>query len=143
VISFDTNILITAIESGLRGHLAARSLLESWRNNDEVVLCELVLLELYTLLRNPKVCARPLNAAKAASVIQAFRHHPAWRIVDYESHIVEDLWEKAADLPARLRIYDVRLALTLRHHGVTEFATRNLKDFRGLGFDRVWDPLVG
>jgi len=25
--------------------------------------------------------------------------------------------------------------------GVTEFATANLKDFFGLGFDRVWNPL--
>jgi predicted nucleic acid-binding protein len=39
------------------------------------------------------------------------------------------------------RIIDVRLALTLRHHGVTEFATSNTKDFRDLGFDKVWTPL--
>jgi predicted nucleic acid-binding protein len=37
---------------------------------------------------------------------------------------------------------DARLALTLRHHGVTEFATSNVKDFEGFGFNRVWNPLV-
>ena len=39
------------------------------------------------------------------------------------------------------RIIDLRLARTLRHHGVTEFATTNVKDFNGQGFERVWNPL--
>lgn len=36
---------------------------------------------------------------------------------------------------------DTRLALTLLHHGVTEFATVNVQDFKGFGFSRVWNPL--
>ncbi len=39
------------------------------------------------------------------------------------------------------RIYDARLALTLRQHGVTEFATTNTRDFDGFGFTRVFNPL--
>jgi hypothetical protein len=34
-----------------------------------------------------------------------------------------------------------RLALVLQTFGVTEFATVNCKDFEGLGFSRVWNPL--
>jgi len=41
---------------------------------------------------------------------------------------------------ARRHIIDLRLALTLQHHGVTELATANVKDFEGLGFERVWNP---
>jgi len=37
--------------------------------------------------------------------------------------------------------FDTRLALTLQHHGVTEFATRNDAHFTGFGFTRVWNPL--
>ena len=53
------------------------------------------------------------------------------------------MWEHAneADFAFR-RIIDARLALTLRHHGVTEFATTNVKDFEGFGFRRVWNPLA-
>jgi predicted nucleic acid-binding protein len=40
------------------------------------------------------------------------------------------------------RIIDARLALTLRHHGVAEFATANEEDFAGFGFHRVWNPLL-
>jgi hypothetical protein len=40
------------------------------------------------------------------------------------------------------RIIDIRLARTLLHHGVTEFATANVKDFARVGFERVWNPLT-
>ena len=54
-----------------------------------------------------------------------------------------DVWHWAAKrMFATRRIIDVRLALTLRHHRVTEFATANVKDFAGLGFARVWNPLT-
>jgi len=39
-------------------------------------------------------------------------------------------------------IHDTRSALTLLAHGVREFATANVKDFGGLGFKRVWNPLL-
>jgi predicted nucleic acid-binding protein len=56
---------------------------------------------------------------------------------------MDGVWEKAkADgFPFR-RIIDLRLALTLKQHGVTEFATSNEKDFADAGFERVWNPLV-
>ena len=38
-------------------------------------------------------------------------------------------------------VFDARLALTLRHHGVTAFATANEKDFQEFGFERLWNPL--
>lgn len=41
---------------------------------------------------------------------------------------------------ARRRLFDARLALTMRHQGVDEFATRNINDFNDFGFSRVWDP---
>jgi hypothetical protein len=44
-----------------------------------------------------------------------------------------EVWKRAAatDFAVR-RIIDARLALTLRHHGVTEFATTNVRISRGL-----------
>ena len=40
----------------------------------------------------------------------------------------------------RRTIIDTRLALTLLHHGVTEFATANTRHFQEFGFSRVWNP---
>jgi uncharacterized protein len=42
---------------------------------------------------------------------------------------------------ARRRIYDARLALSLRRQGIKEFATANVADFEDFGFERVWNPL--
>ena len=102
-----------------------------------------MLLEVYSLLRNPTLCPRPLDSIDAAAVISSLRQHPVWRRIDYTSAVANDLWTLAAQpaFPYK-RIYDARLALTLRHHGVTEFATRNTKDFQGFGFKLVWDPLA-
>ena len=106
------------------------------------VVCELVLVELYMLLRNPAVVARPLGAKAAAAVCRAYRRHPRWRLVE-NAPVMEQVWTLATgESFARRRIIDARLARTLQHHGATELATVNTRDFAGLGFTRVWNPLA-
>ena len=62
---------------------------------------------------------------------------------DPAARVMEELWKRATEPHfARSRIYDLRLALILHNQGVTEFATSNEKDFEGLGFRRVWNPLA-
>ena len=143
--SCDTNILFVALESSRPGHEEARRFLDDRRNDSNFALCELVLLELYTLLRNPAVARKPLGSAAAASLIRSLRANPRWDILDYPgpaAGIMELLWDLSATDPfGRRRVYDARLALTLRHHGVSEFATANERDFQDFGFERVWNPL--
>ena len=58
--------------------------------------------------------------------------------------MMESVWDQAAQKGlAFRRIIDLRLAQTLRHNGVSEFATANEKDFKGQGFLRVWNPVAG
>lgn len=145
MISCDTNILFVALEISRPGHELARRFLEAERENADFALCELSLLELYVLLRNPATARRPLDAGQAVSLIQGLRANPRWDLLDYPgpvSGIMEKIWRIAvAPDFARRRVFDARLALTLRHHGVIEFATANVKDFEGFGFERVWNPL--
>ena len=144
--SCDTNVLYMAVNADTPGYMAASAFLQEHRSNQRFLLCEQVLTELYTLLRNPTVTPKPLDASGAVAVIQRFRASPAWRIVDVpgEARMMDGVWVAAAARNmAYRRIYDLRLAATLRHHGVTSLATRNLRDFAGLGFTRVWDPLSG
>ena len=144
MISCDTNILFPACDATSVHHQAARAFLACYRDDNQFCLCEQVLMELYVLLRNPTVCQNPLSAADATSVIQAFRSNPRWRVVDVvlDKSIPEMVWREAGQNGfAYRRIFDIRLAATLLHHGVTDFATRNGKDFAKLGFTRVWDPL--
>lgn len=142
MISFDTNIAVYAANRAADRHTAAYAFLAELGARSDVAVAELMLVELYLKLRNAKIFPAPLTPAQAATVCQAYRNNRAWMLVDH-APIMDATWRLAATRGfAFRRIIDARLALTLIHHGVREFATSNVKDFHGLGFDRVWNPLV-
>ncbi|NNC87090.1 MAG: hypothetical protein HKN82_01380 [Akkermansiaceae bacterium] len=65
MISCDTNILFVALESSRPGHAEARAFLDARRDDPEFGICELVLIDLYMLLRNPVVARKPLGSREA------------------------------------------------------------------------------
>jgi toxin-antitoxin system PIN domain toxin len=140
MIAFDTNILLPALVTRHPKHSEARTFIEK-HQHPKVCLCELVLVETYVLLRNPAISPCPLTAPEAATIIRRLRTHPNWRLIDYPGGLMHPIWACAFQPNfSRRRIFDARLAQTLRHHGVTEFATDNVKDFQDFGFTRVWSP---
>jgi uncharacterized protein len=142
MLSMDTNILLYAYNRDCSEHAAATTFLVECASRNDVAICELVLVELYQLLRNPAVLERPLGAPDAAEVCQAFRRNPRWALIE-NAPVMNRVWEFAGQPGvARRRMFDARLGFTLRHHGIDEFATRNTKDFDGIGFERVWDPIA-
>jgi len=145
MLSIDANILLYAFNSASPWSGAAHAWLSSIQSREDVAISEFILAEFHGLLRNPAVLKRPLPAAEAVEVIQAYRTHPRWRLIGFpiESRPLHDiLWQRARgrDFAFR-RLYDARSALTMTTQGVTEFATVNVKDFDGLGFRKVWNPL--
>jgi toxin-antitoxin system PIN domain toxin len=140
MISFDTNLLFPALEPSHADHVASRRWLETLEG--EVAISELVLMELYVLARNPAVAAKPLEPAAAVTLIQALRANPRWRLLDAPEGLMGEVWPRAAEPGfGRRRIFDAKLGVSLVRQGVTELATRNVRDFAGLGFARVFDPL--
>lgn len=140
MISVDTNILLYAVNADCPEHEAARDFLTGIAPSQNVAICELVLVEFYLLLRNPAVVQRPLGPAEAAEMCRSYRGNPRWRLIE-SAPVMDSVWPAAGEEGfARRRIIDLRLALTLQHHGVTELATANVKDFEGLGFKRIWNP---
>jgi len=143
MIACDTNILFPALEASHPDHGKARGWLESMVGNESFALCELVLTEVYTLLRNAAICAKPLSAAAAVALIENLRGNPAWLLLDHPGPgLMDKVWGVARQTESARRIYDIRLALTLRHAGVRSFATANIRDFRSFGFEKVWNPLA-
>ncbi|WP_067885934.1 type II toxin-antitoxin system VapC family toxin [Nocardia vaccinii] len=141
MLSIDTNVLLYAQNKDCAEHRAAADFLVDCGRRDDVAIAELVLIELYQLLRNPAVLARPLDGPDAAEVCQAFRSNRRWALIE-SAPVMNEVWKVAATPGlARRRLFDARLALTLRHHGIDEIATRNVGDFRSFGFARVWDPI--
>ena len=141
MLSIDTNILFYSMVKTASYHDAACSYLEGLGDCTDVAIAELVLVELYLLLRNPKLLSSPLGASEAVRVCDIFRKHPSWQLIE-NADIMDSVWKTASQHGfARRRIIDLRLAKTLQAHGVTEFATANEKDFQNFGFDKVWNPL--
>lgn len=140
--SFDTNIAVYAANSSAPQHKDAVTFIQSLSQQKDVAVCELVLVELYLKLRNEKIFPCPLSAAQAVAVCQAYRNNRAWSLIE-DAPVMADVWPLAATTGfAFRRIIDARLAKTLLHHGVTRFATTNVKDFQGWGFEKVWNPLL-
>ncbi|MEM9079914.1 MAG: PIN domain-containing protein [Verrucomicrobiota bacterium] len=143
MLGIDTNLLFYSLnpESGFHAR-AERFLKASFSDVGEtVVISDYVLVELYQLLRNEVVMAEPLSAGEAVGVVRSYLKIPNVSRAE-NARVMDRVWEFASrDGFARRRLFDMRLGLTLRHHGVTRFATANVKDFEGMGFSRVWNPL--
>ncbi len=141
-VSADTNIFLYAANPFSARHAAARRFFEDVASGSErFVICEFVLVEIYMQLRNPAVCSPPRSASEAAVFCNRLRANPEWDHADWTPEIRDALWQWAAGTGAGFRrIIDARIALTLRHHGVTRFATANVADFQKFGFEKVWDP---
>jgi toxin-antitoxin system PIN domain toxin len=142
MMSIDSNILLYAYDELCPEHEKAFAFVMDQRENVDFVICEVALIEFYNLVRNPAVVENPLTAHEAVEVCERYRRNRKWLVIDYPGGLMGAIWQRAAarGFPRR-GIYDARLALTLRHHGVTEFATRNVRHFQSYGFERVWDPL--
>ena len=74
MLSADTNIFIHAADPDSPLHSQARDFFQFLdQKNEEFVLCELVLVELYMLLRNPAVFAKPYTASEAAGYCSSLK----------------------------------------------------------------------
>jgi len=146
VLALDSNLLLYAANEDCPEHAASRAFVTSLSGRTDVAISEFILVELYLLVRNPVVFNRPLDAHEAAALIGAYRRHPRWMLVGWpesSTRVHEVLWKAASakGFPRR-RIIDQRMAIMLLEQGVREFATANVRDFKGLGFERVWNPLA-
>ncbi|MBT5706975.1 MAG: PIN domain-containing protein [Verrucomicrobia bacterium] len=144
MIGVDTNILLYALHSGSRFNSSAVTFLKEVLedSSERVGITDYVLVELYNHLRNAAVMRKPLSAKEARNVATSYWQFKNVTRIE-SAPVMDQVWEYAAkpNFPRR-RIFDVRLALTLQHHGVTRLATANVKDFKVLGFQKVWNPLV-
>ena len=145
MLSIDANLLLYGYNEDSPRHELALTFLTELGAREDVAISELVLTEFYALLRNPAVLTKPLQPGEAVRVVQQYRQHPRWALFGCgtdSAELHDELWSlaKRADF-SRRRIYDARTALSLRRQGVTEFATANVRDFKGFGFKRVWNPL--
>ena len=141
--SFDTNILFYAVNRDCPEFEAANAALGSaLARPDEWCLADQTLFELYRLLRNATVLQRPLSGAEASDLLLYYREKTGWHRCAWELPFMNELvpFIGQSDFPPR-RFFDVVLAITLKRNGVKRFYTRNVKDFEGLDFFEVVNPI--
>ena len=142
MISFDTNIVVHSANTDAPEHEKARAFLHELAQREDVAVCELMLVEVFLKLCNQKIFRRPMSAQAAGAYCQRLRMNRNWRLIE-SADVMDDVWRATQKRSfAFRRIIDLRLGFTLKHHGVTRFATTNTKDFKGIGFDQIWNPLV-
>ncbi len=141
--SFDTNLLFYAVNQDSKEHRKAFDFIQvAMKCPQAWIVADQVYFEIYRLLRNPIVLGKPLNATDAASVIRFYRMKSGFLHCAFESEFMEEVLKtmEKRDFPAS-RTFDLALAVTLKRNGVTEFYTKNRKDFLGFNWFKVFDPL--
>lgn len=142
--SGDTNLLLYAMNSGCAEHVVAKAWLEAaLAEPREWIFADQILFELYRLLRHPKVMAKPLSSAAAVEQIVWLREDTGFLHCGYDESRWAGVMKALAAQGERsgLLVHDAVLAETLRAQGVTQFHTRNVRDFAGFGFFDVVNPL--
>jgi toxin-antitoxin system PIN domain toxin len=140
--SLDTNILYYATNADCAEHQWARPVVEAMLERPaEWMLADQVLFEYYRLIRNPKVLAKPLDAAEAAKRIRFFREEAGCLHCGYDLKTWDTIWTHLHDRHFKpSRTFDLVLATTLQAHGVKVFYTRNTADFAPFGLFEVRNP---
>ena len=143
MISCDTNILVLAYNESSPEQPAAFSFLEENLRNRDFAISELVLTELYVVLRSSAVLPQPMNGPEAVEVVSEIRANRYWTILKGTIDVSDRVWKKAkeVDFPRRA-IFDARIAYSLSADGVKRFATKNVKDFARFDTFEVFDPLI-
>ncbi len=144
MLGIDTNVLLYSLNPSSQWHEAAVKFLQVSFNESStrVAITDYVLVELYINLRNPSVMLNPLSPETARNLVTSYWKIPNVMRIE-NGNVMDEVWLIAGHKNfARRRIFDTRLGLTLRSGGVTHFATANVKDFDGLGFIKVWNPLI-
>ena len=141
--SLDTNILVYAANEDCDEHVKANHLVnDALSAPRDWIIAEQVLFEYYKALRHPKILSKPLTATAAATQIRFLREKSGFMICCYELTFWDDVVGSLSkhDFPYQ-RTHDQILASTLLRNGVKTFHTRNTKDFLGIGFERLVNPI--
>jgi predicted nucleic acid-binding protein len=140
--SCDTNILLYYLDDSCEEHSAAKNYFSEKIENRDFVICDLVLVELFILLQNKNVFKSPYDTKSASHICLELRSNPNWKVLEYSIGTMEPTWKATQKLSGQAyKIFDYRLGYTLLRAGVTNFATRNVKDFKEIGFKNLHNPI--
>ena len=141
----DTDILVYAHNTACSLHEEAKSFVVRQvlaSPDGEFVITHQTLFELFSVLTSQAVFPTPLQPETAWDVCRIYLEHPTVQKIAYEPPVIDLIAALLKEKPQRgKRFFDLKLAATLRYHGVTGLYTNNVRHFRDFGFLRVENPL--
>ncbi|MBI2339407.1 MAG: PIN domain-containing protein [Deltaproteobacteria bacterium] len=123
MIALDTNVIIHLLVRSQAEHPRAKA----WfgQNDEPLATTSTNVGEVLRLLSHPRVFLAPLTLAKAVDLLKSFVEDREISVLDEAEAWWSDLGELARELPtvAGNEVFDARIALCLRHHGVRHICT--------------------
>lgn len=142
--SIDTNILFYALNTDCPESEPAFEIIEKGLKDPENwIISDQVYMELYKLIQNPSVLEHPLSRKEAFDIIHYYRNESGWLCCSYDVRYWQDMvpYLQSTDYSSA-KIFDLRLAATLKNNDVKKLYTRNTKDFSLFPWLEAVDPLV-
>lgn len=141
----DTNVLLYAANSDAVEHAACREHLEKWRETDTPwYLTWGIAFEFLRVATHPRAFRKPLRLAEAWAYMNAVASAPNVNfLVATERHraAADEVFNTMPEMSGNL-LFDARIAILMREHGVKVIYTRDT-DFNRFAFLEVVDPLTG
>ncbi len=139
MIALDTNVIIAALVSSCPDHDKAVKGLDAI--NDSLCTTPTNIGETLRLLTHPRVFERPLKLSKAVSHFSSFLNCRSIIILDEPTDWWKELDQAEKDVPGLKgnEIFDARIALCLKAHGVKRIFTWD-SDFKKYSFLRTVKP---
>ena len=136
----DTNILAYAFDTSEPAkRRVCKELVEgAFRGAHVCAVSNQVLAELYVVLTQK--IAKPLDRARAGTIVRGFADSQAWTKLNYDSATVSRAMTTAAGAPNHF--WDSLIAETMKEGGLRRIFTENVRDFRGMPWIEAVNPLV-
>ncbi|MCK5519507.1 MAG: hypothetical protein KAI81_00210 [Candidatus Marinimicrobia bacterium] len=143
--ALDTNILVYAHNSASPLHVPAKSFVERKMNtfddNGNLSICipAQVLMEFMNVITWQRLEV-PLTLAEAMKVVQGYMKTRITLVYPQPTQL-DTLMSLLNQCTSRKKIFDIALAATLKDNWITGLYTVNVKDFKGLSFLDIKNPL--
>ncbi len=140
----DTNVLLYAADRTAPEHEKCRLLVQRWREQSSPwYLTWSIVYEFLRVATHPRVFRNPFSLGDAWSFIEAVLvAQSAGLLVEtkFHQHVANEVFAELPDLRGNL-VFDARIAILMREHGIKTIYTRDT-DFNRFAFLDVVDPIT-
>jgi predicted nucleic acid-binding protein len=140
-VCIDSNILIYSFDNSSKFNKKAIEVVESLLLDQELVLCDLTLIEFFQVITNKNKVDHPMPSENAVKIINKFLNNPSVQILYLNDVIIRESFFSIIDYKVKqYGIYDHLLAMSMKYNNISTFYTLNIADFIDYHFLKIINP---